>query len=76
MGRKCYKGSQSLRFWRLMPKGERVLAQSKRTAPPIFENNDLCLSSIWYLMMEIFNWHIFGIFSNWLEFFKLISKMI
>jgi hypothetical protein len=28
------KGSQSLCFWRLMPKGERVLAQSKRTAPP------------------------------------------
>jgi hypothetical protein len=25
------QGSQSLRFWRLMPKGERVLAQSKRT---------------------------------------------
>jgi hypothetical protein len=32
MGEK--KGSQSLHFWRLMPKGERVLAQSKRTAPP------------------------------------------
>ena len=28
------EGSQSLRFWRLMPKGEKVLAQSKRTAPP------------------------------------------
>jgi hypothetical protein len=27
------KGSQSLCFWRLMPKGERVLAQSKRTTP-------------------------------------------
>jgi hypothetical protein len=24
----------SIRFWRFMPKGERVLAQSKRTAPP------------------------------------------
>jgi hypothetical protein len=29
------KGSQSLRFWRLMPKADRVLAQSKRTAPPL-----------------------------------------
>jgi hypothetical protein len=28
------KASSSLRFWRLMPKGERVMAQSKRTAPP------------------------------------------
>jgi hypothetical protein len=33
-GERVYKGSQILRFWRLMPKGERVLAQSKRTAPP------------------------------------------
>jgi hypothetical protein len=24
----------SIRFWRFMPKGEKVLAQSKRTAPP------------------------------------------
>jgi hypothetical protein len=26
--------SQSIRFWQFMPKGEKVLAQSKRTAPP------------------------------------------
>jgi hypothetical protein len=26
--------SQSIRFWRFMPKREKVLAQSKRTAPP------------------------------------------
>jgi hypothetical protein len=25
----------SIRFWRFMPKGEKVLAQSKRTAPPL-----------------------------------------
>jgi hypothetical protein len=24
----------SIRFWRFIPKGEKVLAQSKRTAPP------------------------------------------
>jgi hypothetical protein len=24
----------SIRFWRFMPKGEKILAQSKRTAPP------------------------------------------
>jgi hypothetical protein len=37
-GREFKKGlifhSQSIRFWRFMPKGEKVLAQSKRTAPP------------------------------------------
>jgi hypothetical protein len=26
--------TQSIRFWRFMSKGEKVLAQSKRTAPP------------------------------------------
>jgi hypothetical protein len=26
--------SPSIRFWRFMPKGEKVLAQSKKTAPP------------------------------------------
>jgi hypothetical protein len=26
--------TQSIGFWRFMPKGEKVLAQSKRTAPP------------------------------------------
>jgi hypothetical protein len=26
--------TQSIRFWRFMPKGDKVLAQSKRTAPP------------------------------------------
>jgi hypothetical protein len=31
----------SIRFWRFMPKGEKILAQSKRTAPPPkFKNND------------------------------------
>ena len=34
----------SICFWRFMPKGEKVLAQSKRTAPPpIFQTNDFQL---------------------------------
>jgi hypothetical protein len=36
-GRESKKGlyfTLSIRFWRFMPKGEKVLAQSKRTAPP------------------------------------------
>jgi hypothetical protein len=32
------KGSKDSVFWRLMPKGERVLAQSKRTTPRQFQN--------------------------------------
>jgi hypothetical protein len=42
-GEKVAKGlifHSSIRFWRFMPKGEKVLAQSKRTAPPPnFKNN-------------------------------------
>jgi hypothetical protein len=35
----------SIRFWRFMPKGEKVLAQSKRTAPPPnFQTNDFQIS--------------------------------
>jgi hypothetical protein len=34
MEEKVTRAHKSLCFWRLMPKGERVLAQSKRTAPP------------------------------------------
>jgi hypothetical protein len=30
----AYISLTSIRFWRFMPKGEKVLAQSKRTAPP------------------------------------------
>jgi hypothetical protein len=32
--RRAYISLTSIRFWRFMPKGEKVLAQSKRTAPP------------------------------------------
>jgi hypothetical protein len=43
-GESNFKGlyfTQSIRFWRFMPKGEKVLAQSKRTAPPPnFKTND------------------------------------
>jgi hypothetical protein len=56
-GEESKKGSQSLRFWRLMPKGERVLAQSKRTAPPPFKN---FLIDIFQIGMLIFNWLVFS----------------
>jgi hypothetical protein len=56
MGEKVVKGLKSLRFWRFMPKGERVLAQSKSTAPPtskIFEMMIYVCLFNWYLMMKI-----------------------
>jgi hypothetical protein len=32
--KRAYISLTSIRFWRFMPKGEKVCAQSKRTAPP------------------------------------------
>jgi hypothetical protein len=32
--KRAYISLTSIRFWLFMPKGEKVLAQSKRTAPP------------------------------------------
>jgi hypothetical protein len=47
--------SQSICFWRFMPKGEKVLAQSKRTAPPpIFK--------IW-IKKRFLKWWIFQLVS-------------
>jgi hypothetical protein len=40
--KRAYISLTRIRFWRFMPKGEKVLAQSKRTAPPpIFKNFEL-----------------------------------
>jgi hypothetical protein len=39
--------TQSICFWRFMPKGEKVLAQSKRTAPPPnFKTNDFQIGTL------------------------------
>jgi hypothetical protein len=53
-------------FWRFMPKGEKVLAQSKRTAPPpiskSFKRSFSIDNEFWYI-------------SNWNNHFqKLVSK--
>jgi hypothetical protein len=51
----------SIRFWRFMPKGEKVLAQSKRTAPPPISK----------VFKEVFNWYcIFDIFQIGITPFK------
>jgi hypothetical protein len=43
--RRAYISLTSIRFWRFMPKGEKVLAQSKRTAPPLNFKNKVFLVS-------------------------------
>jgi hypothetical protein len=56
------KGFNVLRFLRLMPKGERVLSQSKRTAPPPIQK----ISSIfqnWYFSRKYISIGIY--ISNW-----------
>jgi hypothetical protein len=57
-----------------MPKGERVLAQSKRTAPP----PPISKNVIFYLVLkEVFQLvSYFDIISNWYTLFKLISKTL
>jgi hypothetical protein len=73
--RRKVKGLTKSLFWRLMPKGERVLAQSKRTAPPpnskIFEikfSIGIPLETIFHLV-SIFQIDIFKG-----GFFQLVSK--
>jgi hypothetical protein len=39
--KRAYISLTSVRFWRFMPKGEKVLAQSKRTAPPTNFKNEV-----------------------------------
>jgi hypothetical protein len=57
-----------------MPKGERVLAQSKRTAPPpiskilVFQFVFKVVFSNWYLIIDIV--------SNWYTLFKINIKTL
>jgi hypothetical protein len=57
-----------------MPKGEKVLAQSKRTAPPpiskilVFQFDFKEVFSNWYLVCDII--------SNWYTLFKINIKTI
>jgi hypothetical protein len=65
MGEKITKGSQSLRFWRLMPKGEKILSPKQKdrttTISNFFEIKDLVgihkgLFFNWYLVIaNLFN---------------------
>jgi hypothetical protein len=68
-----------IRFWRFMPKGEKVSAQSKRTAPPPISkicSNDEIFQVISYCFQNgekvVFStWYlIIYIISNWYTLFK------
>jgi hypothetical protein len=72
---RAYISLTSIRFWRFMPKGEKVLAQSKRTAPHHhqFQNFSLAICfkevfSNWYLIVDII--------TNWYTLFKIIIKTL
>jgi hypothetical protein len=54
-------------FWRLMSKGERVLAQSKRAAPPPISK--FSIDIFWYVYFQEF-------FSNWYQNFVQIGKTL
>ena len=76
-GRKCKKGSQVLRFWRLMPKGERVLSPKQKDRTTNFKKiQNKVLIGI-FSMGIYFNWCIlklvFGI--NWYLCFTWFVKV-
>jgi hypothetical protein len=58
-----------------MPKGEKVLAQSKRTAPPPISKKNVFFQFILKKFFKRFsNWYfILDIISNW---YNLLSKLI
>jgi hypothetical protein len=71
-GRKMKKGSQGLHFWRLMPKGRKYLAQSKRTSPPFQKKLkwsfywDFSIGfSYWYQLVSMFHLIRKSKISNW-----------
>jgi hypothetical protein len=71
------KGGESLKrayisltkypFLAIHAKGEKVLAQSKRTAPPPISKNVV----FQFVLKKFFNWYlIFDIISNWYDLFQ------
>jgi hypothetical protein len=74
--KRAYISLTSICFWRFMPKGEKVLAQSKRTAPPpISKISESCFQMVFFKLVflkEILSQLVY--FKE--EFFKkLVSKI-
>jgi hypothetical protein len=71
---RAYISLTSIRFWRFMPKGEKVLAQSKRTAPPPISkicSLSICIKEIFQLISYF--WYSFKLV--W-PLSKFISKTL
>ena len=66
--KRAYTSLTSIRFWRFMPKGEKVLAQSKRTAPPPISK--ICSLSICMCFLKNFK-----LVSYFLYNFKLVYPL-
>jgi hypothetical protein len=56
-GRKCKKGSQVLRFWRFMPKGEKVLSPKQKDRTTISKFSKISISFDFWLKW-IFKWYV------------------
>jgi hypothetical protein len=68
--KRAYISLTSIRFWRFMPKGEKVLAQSKRTAPPPISK----IYSLSICVKKVFV-KIFKLVSYFLYNFKLVYPL-
>jgi hypothetical protein len=65
--------SQVSVFWRFMPKGEKVLAQSKRTAPPRPKQKDRTTTNFKNVVFQIW---VKKRFFNWNLIFDRIFKLV
>jgi hypothetical protein len=69
-GREVHEGSQVLRFWRLMPKGEKILSPKQKDRTTISKKIEMNFSIYVFLkklvsnfqlicVSKILNWHLF-----------------
>jgi hypothetical protein len=72
--KRAYISLTSICFWRFMPKGEKILAQSKRTEPPPISKNvvfSICIKEVFQLVSYfLYNFKLVWPLS------KLISKTL
>jgi hypothetical protein len=81
---RAYISLTSIRFWRFMPKGEKVLAQSKRTAPPHqFQNfSESCFQLVFFKLVflkEILSHLVYckeEVFKNWYLKYLILFQFV
>jgi hypothetical protein len=68
-GRKYKKGSHSLRFWQLMPKGEKILSLKQTYRTTNFKNFEMKIYLVCLFFNRYhewsFNWYFSLIFMSW-----------